>query len=144
MSDAELNLINQLAEVDPDLSSQFDGMRAQVASLLPVERRGIVDWIPRTETGRSDAAVHRARVEILEAQPLGQPPGDRRLPRTENAVDGDDAQHLAHVATPRERSPSTTSKNSGKVFATHPGSAMETPGAARPRTVKLMAIRWSS
>src|SRR5262249_23685859 len=40
--------------------------------------------------------------------------------------------------------PRNTSKKSGKVFDTHSGSAIAIPGARRPVTAKLIAIRWSS
>src|SRR5262249_37436811 len=51
-----------------------------------------------------------------------------------------DVDH-GHLGLVRPRS---TSKNSGNVFDTHAGSAMTIPGARRPVTAKLIAIRWSS
>src|SRR5262249_42947417 len=51
-----------------------------------------------------------------------------------------DVDH-GHLGLVRPRS---TSKNSGNVFDTHSGWAMAIPGARRPVTAKLIAIRWSS
>src|SRR5439155_15324701 len=79
--------------------------------------------------------VHGARVEIAEAEPLGEPRRDCAFPRSRGAVDGDDH---------RFETESRRSKNPGKLIATASAPSTSTPcRETRPATAASTAIRWS-
>ena len=68
-------------------------------------------------------AVHRAGVEVAEAEPLGEPSRDRALARPRGAVDGDD--HVPSSVSRPERSRS--SKKPGKLIAAASAPSTSTP-----------------
>ena len=73
---------------------------------------------PRWQREPGQRAVHRAGVEVAEAEPLGEPPGDRALAGPCGPVDGDDHRCVTE---------SSSSKNPGKLTATASASSSSTP-----------------
>ncbi len=98
------------------------------------------------QRGEGDPAVLRTGVEIVEAEPVGQCPGDGRLPRAGRSVDGDDPHRDGHPtrrptasrASPGRRSTRETSWPRSR------DRRSRRRGTRRPSRAKLMAMRWSS
>ena len=55
-----------------------------------LERRPVVERDALVQREPRERAVHRAGVEVVEPEPLGEPPGDGALARPGRAVDRDD------------------------------------------------------
>src|SRR5215218_6576558 len=120
-----------LADRDAAALVEADGIVGrELAQLLAVrERDAALAREPR------ERPVHRAGVEIAEAQLLGEAPGDRALAGPRRPVDGDDHRCVTE---------SSSSKNPGKLTATASGSPSCTPSReTRPATAPSIAIRWS-
>ena len=97
---------------------------------------GEVEREPAAPREPGERAVHRAGVEVAEAEPLGEKPCDRALAGPCGPVDGDD--HQVVVA----RSESRRSKKPGKLTAAASAPSTSTPSReTRPATAPSIAIR---
>src|SRR5262249_24380557 len=94
-----------------------------------VERNAPVHREPR------ERAIHRAGVEVAEAESLGEPPRDRALSCPPGPVDGNDH---------RRETDSKRSKNPGKLIAPASSPPTSTPSReTSPATAQSIAMRWS-
>src|SRR5262249_18276062 len=92
-----------------------------------VERNAAVHREPR------ERAVHRAGVEVAEAEALGKAPRDRALSCPRGPVDGNDT---------RRETDSKRSKNPGKLIAAASAPPTSTPSReTRPATAPSIAMR---
>src|SRR5439155_6928006 len=91
-----------------------DGIRRRELA----ERGAVAERQTALHREPGDGAVHRAGVEVAEAQPLGETPRDRAFSCPCGAVDGDDH---------RLETESRRSKNPGKLIATASASPTSTP-----------------
>ena len=69
----------------------------------PAEALSVGEVERALEREPRDRAVHRAGIEVAEAQPLGEAPGNRALPRACGPVDGNDHQLGSFIAWSRTR-----------------------------------------
>src|SRR5207245_1932693 len=106
------------------------------------ERRRIVRVDAALGGEHADGAVHRARVDVGEAQAAREGTAGARLPRAGRPADRDPRA----AQTPSTAAPSSArrAKKPGNETSAAPASATSTPpSAARPATPKAMAMRWS-
>jgi hypothetical protein len=97
---------------------------------------GQVERQPPAPSEPGERAIHRAGVEVPEAEPLGELPCDRALAGPCGPIDCDDHQEEA------PRSESRRSKKPGKDTATTSAPRISTPSRERrPATPPSIAIR---
>src|SRR5438093_587799 len=104
-------------------------------------RRGVVGVDASLGREHADGAVHRARVDVAEAQAARQGAAGARLSRAGGSVDRDQRPQSPSTAAP---SSARRRKKPGNETSAASASAISTPpSAASPATPNAMAMRWS-